>query len=302
VTPSAEEISSRRFGGWPISLPTSGPTGVSAFISGTGIARFGALRPVAWATVSIASRIVVALQTIVSREISPFDPAVITVGSFHAGSKHNIISDRAHLQLTVRAYSDAVHEHLLAGIERIARAEAEAAMAPQPPTVTASQGTPPTINDPGLTGRLAGRLAADLGADRVIDYNAGDFVEIVREMGGADVILDIVGGPYIERNIKAARHDGRIVQLAFNLGSKVEINLMPVMLKRLIFTGSTLRSRPAAFKTEVARQLREKVWPLIEDGTIVPVVRQTLPLTEAAEAHRLMETAGHMGKIVLTVG
>jgi len=144
-------------------------------------------------------------------------------------------------------------------------------------------------------------ICRELGADRVIDYNAEDFVEVVREMGGADVILDIVGGPYIERNIKAARHDGRIVQLAFNLGSKVEINLMPVMLKRLIFTGSTLRSRPAAFKTEVARQLREKVWPLIEGGTIKPVVRQTLPLTDAAEAHRLMETAGHMGKIVLTV-
>jgi putative PIG3 family NAD(P)H quinone oxidoreductase len=145
-------------------------------------------------------------------------------------------------------------------------------------------------------------ICRELGADGVIDYNAEDFVEIVREAGGADVILDTVGGPYIERNIKATRHDGRIVQLAFNLGSKVEINLMPIMLKRLIFTGSTLRSRPPAFKTEVARQLREKVWPLIEAGTIKSVVRQTLPLTKAAEAHRLMETAGHMGKIVLEVG
>jgi hippurate hydrolase len=115
----------------------------------------------------IASRIVVSLQTIVAREISPLDPGVITVGSFHAGSKHNIISDNAHLQLTVRSYSDAVREHLLAGIERIAIAEAEAARAPQPPTVTASQGVPPTINDPDLTRRLARRMAADLGADRV---------------------------------------------------------------------------------------------------------------------------------------
>lgn len=145
-------------------------------------------------------------------------------------------------------------------------------------------------------------ICRELGADGAIDYNAEDFVEILREAGGADVILDTVGGPYIARNIKAARHDGRIVQLAFNLGSKVEINLMPIMLKRLIFTGSTLRSRPPAFKTEVARQLREKVWPLIEAGTIKPVVRQTMPLTEAAEAHHMMETAGHVGKIVLEVG
>ena len=145
-------------------------------------------------------------------------------------------------------------------------------------------------------------ICRELGADRAIDYDAEDFVEIVRAAGGADVILDTVGGPYIERNIRSARHDGRIVQFAFNLGSKVEINLMPIMLKRLIFTGSTLRSRPAGFKTEVARQLREKVWPLIEAGAIKPVVRQTMPLAEAAEAHRLMETAGHMGKIVLTVG
>ena len=145
-------------------------------------------------------------------------------------------------------------------------------------------------------------ICRELGADRAIDYNAEDFVEILRAAGGADVILDIVGGPYIERNIRAARHDGRIVQLAFNLGSKVEINLMPIMLKRLIFTGSTLRSRPPTFKTEVSHQLREKVWPLIEAGTIKPVVRQTLPLVRAAEAHRLMESVGHTGKIMLTVG
>lgn len=119
--------------------------------------------------VVIGSRIVVTLQTIVAREINPLDPGVITVGSFHAGSKHNIISDRAHLQLTVRSYSDAVREHLLSGIERIARAEAEAARAPRPPTVTASQGTPPTINDPDLSRRLAARLTADLGADRVLE-------------------------------------------------------------------------------------------------------------------------------------
>jgi NADPH:quinone reductase len=139
-----------------------------------------------------------------------------------------------------------------------------------------------------------------LGADRVIDYASEDFVEIVRsEFGGADVILDIVAGPYVARNIKASRHDGRIVQLAFALGSKVQIDLMPVMLKRLHYTGSTLRSRPDAFKTRVARELEEKVWPLFAQGKLRSVVGQVLPLAEAAQAHRLMERAGHNGKIVL---
>ena len=150
----------------------------------------------------------------------------------------------------------------------------------------------------------AGRcgICDTLGADRVIDYEEEDFVEVVRsEFGGADVILDIVGGPYIARNIKAARHDGRIVQLAFALGSRVEINLMPVMLKRLLYTGSTLRSRSDAQKAAIAAELREKVWPLIADGTIRPVVSTVLPLARAGEAHALMESAGHTGKIVLEV-
>lgn len=144
------------------------------------------------------------------------------------------------------------------------------------------------------------KICAELGADRAIDYNAEDFVEVVRtEFGGAHVILDIVGGPYIERNIKAARHDARIVQLAFALGSKVEINLMPVMLKRLVYTGSTLRTRPDSYKAEIARQLEDKVWPLIANGTVKPLARTEFPLSEAAEAHRLMESAGHVGKIML---
>ena len=143
-------------------------------------------------------------------------------------------------------------------------------------------------------------ICTELGADRVIDYEAEDFVDVVRdEFGGAQVILDIVGGPYIARNIKASRHDARIVQLAFALGSKVEINLMPVMLKRLTYTGSTLRSRPEAYKSQVAAELREKVWPLFEAGQLKPVGDTVLPLADAADAHRLMEGAGHKGKIVL---
>jgi NADPH2:quinone reductase len=146
------------------------------------------------------------------------------------------------------------------------------------------------------------RICSDLGADRVIDYRQEDFVDIVREAGGANVILDIVGGGNIEKNFKAASHDGRIIQLAFAAGSKVDINLMPVMLKRLTYTGSTLRTRPAAFKARIARELEEKVWPLIERGAIRVVTRQTFPLAEAASAHALMESSGHTGKILLTVG
>jgi NADPH:quinone reductase len=144
-------------------------------------------------------------------------------------------------------------------------------------------------------------ICRDLGADRVVDYRSEDFVEVVRNEGGANVILDIVGGPNIERNFKAASHDARIVQLAFALGSKVEINLMPVMLKRITYTGSTLRSRPAEFKAKIARELEANVWPHIASGRIRVVTRQIFPLAEAAKAHALMESSGHTGKILLTV-
>ena len=143
------------------------------------------------------------------------------------------------------------------------------------------------------------KFCADLGADQVVDYREEDFVEIVRKAGGANVILDIVGGPNIERNLKAASPDARIIQLAFAQGSKVELNLMPVMLKRLTYTGSTLRTRPAAFKARVARELEEKVWPLISSGKIKPVVNATFALSEAGKAHALMESSTHIGKIVL---
>jgi putative PIG3 family NAD(P)H quinone oxidoreductase len=145
-------------------------------------------------------------------------------------------------------------------------------------------------------------FARGLGADRVIDYKEEDFVEIVREAGGANVILDIVGGANIEKNFKAANHDARIIQLAFGAGSKVEINLMPVMLKRLSYTGSTLRTRPPAYKNEIAKQLEAQVWPLIAAGKIKPMVNAVFPLAEAAKAHALMESSTHIGKILLTVG
>ena len=145
------------------------------------------------------------------------------------------------------------------------------------------------------------RICKDLGADRVVDYRSEDFVEVVRGEGGANVILDIVGGPNIEKNFKAASHDARIIQLAFGAGSKVEINLMPVMLKRLVYTGSTLRTRPDAFKARIARELESQVWPLIAAGKIRVVTHSALPLADAAKAHALMESSQHTGKILLKV-
>lgn len=143
------------------------------------------------------------------------------------------------------------------------------------------------------------QVCRDLGADRVIDYNNEDFVAVTRELGGADMILDIVGGPYVERNMKAAAQDGRIVQLAFALGSKLELNLMPVMLKRLTYTGSTLRTRSPEFKARTAADLEEKVWPAIAAGRIKVVTHRVFSFAQAAEAHALMQSAGHTGKILL---
>jgi NADPH2:quinone reductase len=143
-------------------------------------------------------------------------------------------------------------------------------------------------------------FAQGLGAERAINFKEEDFVKIVREAGGADMILDIVGGDYVERNIKAANPDARIVQLAFNAGSKVEINLMPIMLKRLIYTGSTLRSRPEAFKSAISADLRKSVWPLFADSRLKPLTHKVFPFEQAAEAHKMMEQATHRGKILLS--
>jgi len=138
-----------------------------------------------------------------------------------------------------------------------------------------------------------------LGADRAINYKEEDFVNIVREAGGANLILDIVGGDYVARNIKAASLDARIVQLAFNQGAKMEINLLPIMLKRLMFTGSTLRSRPDAFKSAIAEDLNSNVWPLFAKGSLAAQTHTTMPLEEASAAHKLMESGEHRGKILL---
>ena len=138
-----------------------------------------------------------------------------------------------------------------------------------------------------------------LGAERAINYKEEDFVDIVREAGGASLILDIIGGDYVSRNFKAASADARIVQLAFNKGSKMEINLMPIMLKRLTYTGSTLRSRPESFKTAIAHDLQTRVWPLFASTQLQTRTHVKLPFEQASDAHKLMESAQHRGKILL---
>ncbi|WP_127076296.1 NAD(P)H-quinone oxidoreductase [Rhodomicrobium lacus] len=143
-----------------------------------------------------------------------------------------------------------------------------------------------------------------LGAEAAINYRTKNFAEEIKTLTcgkGVNVILDMVGGSYIQDDIRCAAEDGRIVQIAFLKGAKVEVNLMPIMLKRLTLTGSTLRPRSPEFKAHLARALEEKVWPLIESGAVRVVIDKTFPLAEAAEAHRHMETNAHMGKIVLTI-
>jgi putative PIG3 family NAD(P)H quinone oxidoreductase len=141
-----------------------------------------------------------------------------------------------------------------------------------------------------------------LGAARAIDFTREDFAGIIKEATGGkgvDVILDIVGGDYVARNIASLARDGRLVQIAFLKGSKVEIDLMPVMLKRLTITGSTLRIQSVERKGEIAAALRRRVWPLIEEGRIRPLIFARLPLSEAAEGHRIMQEGTHLGKILL---
>jgi putative PIG3 family NAD(P)H quinone oxidoreductase len=141
-----------------------------------------------------------------------------------------------------------------------------------------------------------------LGATRAINYRGEDFVAAVKETTGgrgADVVLDMVGGDYTPRNIECLALEGRLVQIAFLHGSRVQIDLLPVMQRRLVITGSTLRPRSVAEKGAIAGALRGQVWPLIEEGRVRPLIHATFPLERAGDAHRLMESGEHIGKIVL---
>lgn len=139
-----------------------------------------------------------------------------------------------------------------------------------------------------------------LGAEVAINYRTQDFVEVMKEHGlQANLALDMVGGDYVARNFKVMAMEGRIVQIAFQRASKIEIDLLPIMLKRLTLTGSTLRPRTVAQKAEIAKELEQKVWPLLSEGKCRPIVHATFPLLEAASAHRMMESSVHTGKIIL---
>jgi NADPH2:quinone reductase len=143
-----------------------------------------------------------------------------------------------------------------------------------------------------------------LGAERAINYRTEDFVEVTKSATGGrgvDVILDMIGGEYVPREIAALAEEGRLVLISTMGGAKVEIDLRAVMGRRLTITGSTLRARSSEFKGGIARSLRANVWPLLESGSVKPVVHATFPLERASEAHRLMESSEHIGKIVLTL-
>ncbi|MCP5083929.1 MAG: NAD(P)H-quinone oxidoreductase [Alphaproteobacteria bacterium] len=143
-----------------------------------------------------------------------------------------------------------------------------------------------------------------LGAERAINYMEEDYVAVVKEATekrGANVVLDMVGGDYIERNLKVAAHGGRIVNIAFLNGPSAEVNFLPLLVKHLTLTASTLRPRSVEEKGAIAAALEEKVWPLIEAGKIKPVIHAEFPLVEAQKAHEMMESSTHIGKIILTI-
>ena len=148
------------------------------------------------------------------------------------------------------------------------------------------------------------RACERLGAERAIDYRTEDFVRVVRELTGnrgVDVILDIVGGSYVNRNLGALAMDGRLIVIGFMEGKpEATIDLRRILGRRLTITGSVLRPRTVAEKGAIAQSLRREVWPLLERGVVAPVIDRTFPLTDAAAAHRLMESGDHVGKIVLT--
>jgi NADPH:quinone reductase len=154
------------------------------------------------------------------------------------------------------------------------------------------------------TAGTPGKCAAceQLGAERCVDYRTSDFVAVVRELTGGrgvDVVLDMVGADYFARNIEVLAVEGRLVEIATLHGVKAEVNLQTIMGRRLTITGSTLRPRPVADKAAIASELKQYVWPLLESGAVKPIVHQTFPLREAAEAHRMMESSVHTGKLLL---
>ncbi|MEP2783428.1 MAG: NAD(P)H-quinone oxidoreductase [Pseudoruegeria sp.] len=145
------------------------------------------------------------------------------------------------------------------------------------------------------------RVCKDLGAEIALNYREVDFVKTLRDEGGADLILDMVGGDYIARNIKALAMEGRMVHIAFLQGPKADINFAQIMARRLTITGSTLRPQSDLSKARIADELRTKIWPLLAAGRVAPVMDRTFDLADAAEAHRRMESSGHIGKIALKV-
>ncbi|MDO5370654.1 NAD(P)H-quinone oxidoreductase [Paracoccus sp. (in: a-proteobacteria)] len=164
-----------------------------------------------------------------------------------------------------------------------------------------------------IAGALGARVWATAGTDEkcaacarlgahAINYREQDFVEVLRAEGGADLILDMVGGDYVARNIRAMADDGRLVFIAFLGGSKITLNLAPVMMRRLTITGSTLRPQSDLAKARIAEELRVHVWPMIAAGKLRPVMEAEFPLDQAAAAHAHMEAGDHIGKIVLRVG
>ncbi len=147
-------------------------------------------------------------------------------------------------------------------------------------------------------------VCLSLGADHAINYRNADFVaEVATITGkrGVEVVLDMVGGDYIAKNLRALAIEGRLVIIGFQQGSRVEVNWWPIMFKRLTVTGSTMRASPAARKTAIAAELAQRVWPLFEAGRVKPVIYRVFPLAEAAAAHALMESSAHIGKIILEV-
>lgn len=144
-----------------------------------------------------------------------------------------------------------------------------------------------------------------LGARKAINYRTVDFVDAVKTLTdgkGVDLVLDMVGGPYVEKNIEVLALEGRLVQIAFLQESRVEVDFVQMLIKRLTLTGSTLRPRTVEQKAEIACALEENVWPLLEAGKVKPIIHATFPLAQAAEAHLLMESSAHIGKIILKVG